>query len=329
MAKRKTKGNEHLIFRSLDGLAYGVFISVVIGQVLVWVGETLNIPDWNLYGQNIMNLTGVCIAVAISYVMGASGLTLLSSILVGTICSRSGIAWMLNSYISIMITVIVAQWIQNRTPVDIYLIPIFSIILAITVTKFISPYINNMLEWFLNIITQSSTHPTLFMSIFIAAIAAFMSILPLVGIFSILGLNSLGCGAAIVGLCSMVIGLTIMSIDENDLGDVIAMAIGTPLFQLKNAIKHPLILLPPILTAMIVGPISSCLFNLSATKEVLTSSLILVNGPVNVIQTMGNRYWPMVLLTYIILPLILCFAFYRLFKKIGWIQSGDLKMGKI
>ena len=62
MAKRKTKGNEHLIFRSLDGLAYGVFISVVIGQVLVWVGETLNIPDWNLYGQNIMNLTG-----AVSY----------------------------------------------------------------------------------------------------------------------------------------------------------------------------------------------------------------------------------------------------------------------
>ena len=51
-----------------------------------------------------------------------------------------------------------------------------------------------------------------------------------------------------------------MSFDDNDIGDVIAIGIGTSMLQFKNIIKRPVIWLPPILTTIITAPISTIAF---------------------------------------------------------------------
>ncbi|WP_370807220.1 PTS sugar transporter subunit IIC [Faecalibacillus intestinalis] len=62
-----------------------------------------------------------------------------------------------------------------------------------------------------------------------------------------LGLNGLAAGAALAGCCGQMIGFAVMSIDDNDIGDVIAIGIGTSMLQFKNIVRRPVIWLPPII----------------------------------------------------------------------------------
>ena len=55
------------------------------------------------------------------------------------------------------------------------------------------------------------------------------------------------------------VGLAIMSMDDNSIGDVIAIGIGTSMLQFKNIVKRPLIWLPPIVASLITGVISSAI----------------------------------------------------------------------
>ena len=56
-----------------------------------------------------------------------------------------------------------------------------------------------------------------------------------------LGLNGLAAGAALAGCCAQMIGFAVMSMDDNDIGDVVAIGIGTSMLQFKNIVKHPII----------------------------------------------------------------------------------------
>ena len=59
-----------------------------------------------------------------------------------------------------------------------------------------------------------------------------------------------------------------MSIDDNDIGDVIAIAIGTSMLQFKNIVKKPVIWVPPIIVSAIIAPVSTCLLNISCSPVV-------------------------------------------------------------
>ena len=58
------------------------------------------------------------------------------------------------------------------------------------------------------------------------------------------------------GCCAQMIGFAVMSIDDNDIGDVIAIGIGTSMLQFKNIVKKPMIWIPPIITSVAIAPIS-------------------------------------------------------------------------
>ena len=68
-----------------------------------------------------------------------------------------------------------------------------------------------------------------FMSIVVAVLMGMALTAPIssAAIGVMLGLNGLAAGAALAGCCAQMIGFAVMSMDDNDIGDVVAIGIGT------------------------------------------------------------------------------------------------------
>ena len=144
-----------------------------------------------------------------------------------------------------------------------------------------------------------------------------------------LGLNGLAAGAALAGCCAQMVGLAIMSFDDNTIGDVIAIGIGTSMLQFKNIVKRPIIWLPPIIASMISGVISTSFLKLECTavgSGMGTAGLV---GLLECIQVMGTNYWIPLLLVDVVLPMVICYSLYKALRKLNYIKKGDLKLTKI
>ena len=64
-----------------------------------------------------------------------------------------------------------------------------------------------------------------FMSIVVAVLMGMALTAPIssAAIGVMLGLNGLAAGAALAGCCAQMIGFAVMSMDDNDIGDVVAL----------------------------------------------------------------------------------------------------------
>lgn len=328
MTRRKNYSNENQFLRSLDGLAYGLFCSQVIGYTLNWIGTLLRQGQLSSWGNMITNLTGCAVGIGIAYATGARGIVLISSALAGAICQGGGTSWMICAYIAIMFSVYVGEFLRNKTPIDIFLTPMITVASACVMVSFVAPYINIGVNWLMGQISIATTFSPVIMGMLVAIMMAILCVTPLnmLSVISVIGLGSIGCGAALAGICGTMLGLAIMSVDDNDLGDVIAIGIGTPILQFKNILKNPLILIPPILSALITGALSTSLFKLECTSYGASVGCLFFEGPLAVINIMGNQAWLGLLITDIILPILICFSVYRSLKKLGWIKAGDLKI---
>ena len=136
-------------------------------------------------------------------------------------------------------------------------------------------------------------------------------------------------GAAIVGCCCQMIGFAIQSRKDNPVGIVISVGIGTSMLQFKNILKKPIIWLPTIIASAILGPIATCLVKtvcLGSSAGMGTAGLV---GIIGTFESMGFdnwNVWVSVIALELILPGAIVFGLDFLFRKIGWIKEGDLKV---
>lgn len=331
MARRKSYRNENQFLRSLDGIAYGLFCTRVLGQVMVMLGNLMNLHILSSSGSAIVDMQGIAIGIGVAYATGARGIVLLSSALAGYICQTGGVAWVLCAYLAVMVSVYIGEFLRNKTPIDIFLTPIVTIAFACVVSSFVEPYLNIGVSWALSQISVAESFSPLFMGMFIAMIMSILCITPLqmYSLISIAGLSSLACGAALAGTCSAMLGLAMMSIDDNDLGDVIAVGIGTPVLQFKNCLKNPLILIPILVSALITGPLASALFKLHASTYGASVGMMLFEGPITSIQMTGVGAYLGMAVVYIMLPILITFSTYKALKHLGWIRGGDLNINHL
>ena len=144
-----------------------------------------------------------------------------------------------------------------------------------------------------------------------------------------LGLDGLAAGAALAGCCAQMVGLAIMSMDDNSIGDVIAIGVGTSMLQFKNIVKRPIIWLSPILASLITGVISTAILGIKCTavgSGMGTAGLV---GLLEAIQVMGTSYWLPLIILDIIVPMAICWSMYRAFRKLNYIKSGDMKLTRL
>lgn len=329
------KGN--YIIKTLNGMAYGFFCSLVVGTILKQLGTYTNIKELINWGSTASYLMGPAIGVGIAYVIEAKGLNLIAAVIAGTIGAgtftgnSASIGNPIAAYIAVILAVEVTKLIQGKTPLDILLVPFTSIIVAGVVTVFLSPYISQVITWIGDIINEGAQMQPLFMSIVISVLMGMILTGPIssAAIGVMLNLSGLAAGAALAGCCAQMVGLAMMTIDDNDIGDVIAVGIGTSMLQFQNIIKNPIIWIPPILTSIITAPISTVLLEIKCNaigSGMGTSGLV---GIVSAIEVMGNGYLIPIILIDIIAPAIITYGIYKAFRKLKYIKKGDLKLTRL
>lgn len=138
------------------------------------------------------------------------------------------------------------------------------------------------------------------------------------------------------------LGFAILSYPDNGIGGFAAQGLGTSMLQLPNLMKKPLLWLPPVITSLITGPLSTCLFQMRNNGAAIssgmgTSGLVgpigIITGwtgmPAEYVQIQGSITlldWIGMLMVCFILPLLITWLIGKVFRKKGWIQPGDLKI---
>ena len=337
----RTSQRENYIVKTLNGMAYGFFASLIIGTILKQVGYAIH---WNYlvtWGQMASYLMGPAIGVGIAFVLDAKGLNMIAAVIAGAIGAGTfsishgnvsvAVGNPISAYLAVILAVEATRLVQDKTPLDILLVPFTSILCAGLITKFIGPYITQLIVWIGNLINQGVNMQPIFMGMIVAVLMGMALTAPIssAAIGIMLGLDGLAAGAALAGCCAQMVGLAIMSMDDNSIGDVIAIGVGTSMLQFKNIVKRPIIWLSPILASLITGVISTAILGIKCTavgSGMGTAGLV---GLLEAIQVMGTSYWLPLIILDIIVPMAICWSMYRAFRKLNYIKSGDMKLTRL
>ncbi|WP_286669731.1 PTS transporter subunit IIC [Thomasclavelia cocleata] len=328
---------DNYFIKALNGMAYGFFCSLIIGTILKQLGAFANITELVTWGEVATLLMGPAIGAGIGYAIDAKGLNLISTIIAGCIGAGTfngnvaGVGNPIVSFVAVIVAVEVTRFVQGKTPIDILIVPFTSIVAAGLVTIFVGPYLTKLIVWLGDLINQGVNMQPLLMSIVVAVLMGMALTAPIssAAIGVMLGLNGLAAGAALAGCCAQMIGFAVMSIDDNDIGDVIAIGIGTSMLQFKNIVKKPMIWIPPIITSVAIAPISTCLLNISCSPVGSGMGTAGMVGILEAVNVMGTNYWVPLIVIDLVAPAFLTYGIYKAFKKLSFIKNGDLKLERL
>lgn len=328
---------DNYFIKALNGMAYGFFCSLIIGTILKQLGAFANITELVTWGEVATLLMGPAIGAGIGYAIDAKGLNLISAIIAGCIGAGTfngnvaGVGNPIVSFVAVIVAVEVTRFVQGKTPIDILIVPFTSIVAAGLVTIFVGPYLTKLIVWLGDLINQGVNMQPLLMSIVVAVLMVMALTAPIssAAIGVMLGLNGLAAGAALAGCCAQMIGFAVMSIDDNDIGDVIAIGIGTSMLQFKNIVKKPMIWIPPIITSVVIAPISICLLNISCSPVGSGMGTAGMVGILEAVNVMGTNYWVPLIVIDLVAPAFLTYGIYKAFKKLSFIKNGDLKLERL
>ena len=142
------------------------------------------------------------------------------------------------------------------------------------------------------------------------------------------------------GCCAQMVGFAVASFRENKWGGLFAQGIGTSMLQMGNIVKNPRIWLPATLASAITGPIATCLFHLQMNGAAVSSGM----GTCGLVGQIGvytgwiadieagskaaitPMDWIGLIFVSFLLPGVLSWLFSVLFRKIGWIKEGDMRL---
>ena len=126
------------------------------------------------------------------------------------------------------------------------------------------------------------------------------------------------------------IGFAVSSFRENSWSGLISQGIGTSMLQVPNIMKHPIILLPQIISSIVVAVISTAL-DLRCNIEgggMGTSGLVGIFGIIDASQDQ-IKTWKFVvgiILCLFIIPAVVSLGVSELMRMKGWIQTNYMKL---
>ena len=328
--------------RVLNGMAQGLFASLIIGLIIKQIGHYSHLALLEQFGQIAQYLTGPAIGVGVAVSVGAPPLGILCSAVTGAIGAGTfvlsdslGIVKLafgepVGAMLAALAGAEIAKRIAGKTKVDILMIPLSTIIAGGLAGHFVAPAMSafmTALGAFINSLTELYPLP---MGILVSTVVGMVLTLPIssAAICISLGINGLAAGAATVGCCCQMVGFAVLSFPENRMGGLLSQGLGTSMLQIPNICRNWKIWIPPILSSAILGPVSTLVFkmqNNSAGAGMGTSGLV---GQLNTLAVMGPSSLPLIALMHFILPALLTVAFGYAMRKKGWIGSNDLLLGK-
>jgi uncharacterized membrane protein len=332
MFNRKPVSN--YITKVLNGMALGLFASLIIGLILKQIGKYTGWEALSHYGQIAQYMMGPAIGAGVAYSRTKSPLGIFSALICGAIGAgtiKGGSVFIgepVGAMVASLIGVEIARIVEDKTKLNIILVPASTIIAGGLAGSFISPTISNlmgMLGGFINYLT--TLHPVP-MGILISVIMGIILTLPIssAAISISLGLSGLAAGASIVGCSCHMIGFAVSSFRENKISGLVSQGLGTSMLQISNIIRNPKIAIPAIVASAILGPVSTVIFKMEGNKiggGMGTAGLV---GQIATLETMGNEALFKVAIIHFILPAVISLTISEIMRKKGHIKLGDMKI---
>ena len=332
-----------IIVRSLSAMAQGLFASLLIGTIIKTIGQQMGLPLVVEAGSFAMSMAGPAMAISIAYAMHASPLVIFSMAAVGMAANTMGGAGgPLAVFVISLIATGFGYLVAGRTKIDILITPLVTIGAGIALSYLMAPAIGTAASGVGSLIMWATTQQPFIMGILVSVIVGMALTLPIssAAICAALGLTGLAGGAALAGCCAQMVGFAVMSINENGINGLISQGLGTSMLQMGNIVRNPRIWLPPIIVSAITGPLATCLFHLEMNGPAISSGMGtcglvgqigVYTGWMNEIAE-GSRTaittsdWTDLILISAVLPAILTPLVALVFRRMRWINKGDLKI---
>lgn len=333
-SKSRISGVYNYIIKTMNGMAFGLFSTLIIGTIIGMLAKILGLDFLNNLADLLKTLTGVGIGIGIAWSLKLDSLKLIAAGVAGGIASglqfgRPGDPVV--EYLTVILAVeAVGLIFRKKTPVDIILIPLVSALLSYGFSSLVNKPVSEMMASIGAFISWATEVQPFLMGIIIAVVMGMLLTAPVssAAVAISIGLTGIAGGAAVVGCSVQMLGFAVMSRRDNNIGGVISVGIGTSMLQFKNILKKPIIWLPTIITSAILGPLATLVFKTQCDpmgSGMGTAGLV---GQMGTFNLMGNtpEFWVSVIVLQFALPIIMVWLIDILFRKKGWIQPGDLTL---
>ena len=323
------------VIDALSHMAQGLFCSLILGLIIGQIAKIPGLDFLNFIAEALSAsspLVGACIGLAIAYGLSTAPLVMISSAITGALGYEAG--GPVGAYLAVIIGAEIGSLISRRTPVDIILTPLVTIIAGGLFARYCCSPINDFMLYLGEVINKATMLSPFMMGIAVSVLVGCALTLPIssVAICVMLGIDGLAAGAATVGCCAQMVGFAVTSFKDNGMGGLLSQGLGTSMLQIGNIVRRPAIWIAPTLTAAILGPVSTVW--LQMTNNALgagmgTSGLV---GPLATFATMteaGAAAGPLtikILCLYFLAPALISLGIHILMKKAGWVKAGDMKL---
>lgn len=335
---------------ALSYMAKGLFASLLVGTILAQLGK---IPFLEPYLAPIAKVAqngfvvGAAIGAAIAIGLKAKPLTVCSAIVVGAIgyTSGAGGAGPLGAYIAALVGIEFGRLVEGKTKVDILVVPIVALLTGGGIGLLLGAPLGAFMKWLAMLIGNATYLSPLPMGIIISVVMGLILTAPISSaavcamIFvaadgaspEVLEGIALAAGAATIGCSCHMVGFAAASFRENRWGGVLSQGLGTSMLQISNILKHPAILIPPVLTSALLGPLGTVVFhmkNMGVAAGMGTCGLV---GQIGTFTTMlgTTPWWQIlleVLLLHIVAPALISLLFSEALRRLNVIKYGDMKL---
>lgn len=345
-----TRALHHFFIDGLSAMAQGLFCTLIIGTILAQIALYIPGTVGALLASiaslaKVLTGAGIGVAVAARFhrspmvavsagVAGLIGAFAADILTAGTVTLAVKPGEPLGAFLAAFAAEEIGALVSGKTKLDILVTPLVTILSGSAVGLLVGPPVTSVMNSIGAAVNWGTEQQPLLMGIIVAVLMGLALTLPIssAAIGVSLGLSGLAAGAAVVGCACQMVGFAVASFRENKFSGLVSQGIGTSMLQIPNIVRHPQIWIPATLTSAILGPIATCVFQMTCNATgagMGTSGLV---GPLMTYDVMtkagteGGLALLFILLLQFILPAILAFAISEAMRKLGWIKHGWMKL---
>lgn len=325
------------IVDAMSHMAMGLFCSLILGLIISQIARIPGLDFLDFIAEALSStspLIGACIGLAMASGMSCAPLVTISSAITGALGYQFG--GPVGAYLSVILGAEIGMLFSKKTPVDIILTPLVTIVCGGLFARYCCSPINDFMLYLGAVINDATQLSPFLMGITVSVLVGCALTLPIssVAICVMLGIDGLAAGAATVGCCAQMVGFAVISYKDNGVGGLLSQGVGTSMLQIGNIMRKPMIWLAPTLTSAILGPVSTVwleMTNNSLGAGMGTSGLV---GPLATYATMSPEADSIgmlivkILCLYFIAPAIISLGVNAIMTRLGWIKPGDMKLNQ-
>ena len=337
---------------AFSGMAIGLFCTLIAGTIVDQIGKIFPEGPVRVFIQNLATLAKVLMGAgiglgiahslkapkmviascAVAGFVGAHAVTFLQGTPLGQLSLKSP-GDPITSYVCALAACELGILVSGKTKIDILVVPLTVLFVGALVALGLGRPIKWLMDQIGNGINLATLKQPFVMGVLVSASMGLLLTLPTssAAIGVAIDLSGIAAGAAVAGCCAHMVGFAVASFRENRWGGLVAQGLGTSMLQIPNLGKNPRILIPAVAASLVCGPVSSCLFQLQATK---VGSGMGTAGLVGIIDCIGASagvlpVWQIavgIAVTYFILPAAIALGVSEFMRKMNWIRPGDMKL---